>query len=72
LPKKDHIKNIFVFTATTIMLTYLSRICYFFYFWLRKSSHRTIPHQSPIRTISTHFGLQGAKKIHSSGLTRRY
>jgi len=67
LPKKDHIKNIFVFTATTIMLTYLSRIRYFFYFWLRKSSHRTIPHQSPIRIkavyVTLPFRLSGPENL---------
>ena len=47
------------------MLTYLSRIRYFFYFWLRKSSHRTIPHQSPIRIKAVYtfpFRLKRTRK----------
>ena len=49
------------------MLTYLSRIRYFFYFWLRKSSHRTIPHQSPIRIkavyVTLPFRLSGPENL---------
>ena len=39
LTKKDHIKNLFVFTATTIMLTYLSRILFSILSFLTISSY---------------------------------